>query len=260
MGEFSTDGGKLKLTAQNISKARKLDQFFNTLDEKILRSINTQYGRDMLKLSSMSAKYYSALGTPQNITESILEKSGWIEQAIGLKDGEIIKGGYLDTITRMPEVRQELKEYVTKSVANKKGYSEYLRGMKEIVTGTAKRDGALEKYYKQFAYDTFNETDAAINKHYADSLDLTWFIYQGGIIDTSRAFCRKRSGKVYNTEETEKWKCDPDLIGKPKGRRCDDSYNPLIERGKFNCRHSIRYITADLACNMGREDACEDGL
>ena len=132
--------------------------------------------------------------------------------------------------------------------------------MQEIVVGTQVRDGALEKYYKQFAYDTFNQTDAAINKHYADSLDLKWFIYQGSLIDTSRPFCVKRAGKVFNTEETDKWKCDPDLIGKPKGKKCDDSYNPLIERGRYNCRHTLRYITEDLACEMGREEACRESL
>ena len=158
----------------------------------------------------------------------------------------------------MPEVRQQMKNYVVKSVANKKGFTEYLRGMKELVIGTTTRDGALERYYKQYAYDTFNQTDAAINKHYADSLNLTWFVYSGGTIATSRAFCIKRSQKVFNTKETEKWKCDSTLIGKPKGVRCDSRYNALIERGRWNCRHTLRYITEEMACDLGRVDACDD--
>lgn len=259
MGEFSLDEqGGLKLTVSNMRLTYKLDKLFNSLDEKTLRAINTQYGQDMLRLTSLSGKYYSAMGTPAAIVESIAQKTEFIEQAIGIKNGEIIKGGYLDQITKMPEVRQKLKDYVIRSVANKKGFQEYLRGMKEIVVGTTTRDGMIERYYKQFAYDTFNQTDAAINKHYADSLDLTWFIYQGSIVTQSRAFCIKRAGKVYSTKETEKWKCDPTLIGKPKGARCDQKYNPLIERGRWNCRHTIRYITEDLACDMGRKEACDE--
>lgn len=259
MGKFDVDElGNLKATTKNMRMAINLDRFFDSLDTDTLRAINTQYGKDMLKLTPMSGNYYSAMGSPADVVKSIAEKVGFIEQGIGIKDGEIIKGGYLDTITRMPEVRQELKDYVISSVANKKGYSEYLRGMKELVVGTASRPGVLERYYRQFAYDTFNQTDAAINKHYADSLDLKWFVYTGSLIDTSRPFCRKRAGKTYNTEETDTWKCDPDLIGKPKGKRCDDSYNPLIERGRYNCRHTIRYITEELACQNGREDACKE--
>ena len=226
----------------------------------------------MLALTPMSGRYYSAMGTPKDVVESIAQKTGFIEESIGLRTTEvqgknfrmtgkfkteIVKGGYLDSLTKTPEVRQQLKKYVTQSVANKKGFQEYLRGMKEIVVGTKERDGILERYYKQFAYDTFNNTDAAINQHYAESLGLTWFVYSGSIIDTSRQFCIKRAGKTFNVEETEKWKCDPTLIGKPKGVKCDPKYNALIERGRYNCRHSIRYISEELACNNGREEACE---
>lgn len=257
MGDFKTDAaGNLLANVHNTRLALKIDRLFDALDDQTLRKINTTFGEDMLKLTPISGRYYTAMGEPAEIVKSIAEKTGFIEQGIGLKDGKIIKGGYLDTLTKAPEARQALKDYVTKSVANKKGFQEYLKGMKKIVVGTKTRDGLMERYYKQFAYDTFNNTDAAINKHYADSLDLTWFVYQGSIIETSRAFCRKRAGKTYNTEETEKWKCDPTLIGKPKGKKCDDKYNALIERGRFNCRHSIRYITEDLACNNGRKEAC----
>ena len=260
IGEFSTDDtGKLIANTRNMRLAIKLDKFFDTLDAETLRKINTQYGQDMLHLTPLSERYYNTMiPDAADAIKSIGEKVGFIETAIGIKDGKIIKGGYLENVTRMPEVRQELKDYVIKSVANKKGYSEYLRGMKEIVVGNKARDGMIERYYRQFAYDTFNQTDAAINKHYADSLELTWFVYGGGTIRTSREFCIKRSNKVYNTEETEKWKCDPTLIGKPKGVKCDQKYNPLIERGRWNCRHSIRYITEDLACELGRKEACDD--
>ena len=257
MGDFKTDAaGNLLANVHNTRLALKVDKLMDTLDSETLRKINTRFGEDMLKLTPISGKYYNAMGTPADVVQSIAEKSGFIEQSIGLKDGKIVKNGYIDTLTKAPEVRQALKDYVTTSVVNKKGFQEYLKGMKEIVVGTKTRDGVLERYYKQFAYDTFNDTDAAINKHYADSLGLTWFVYQGSIIESSRAFCRKRAGKTYNTEETEKWKCDPTLIGKPKGKKCDDKYNPLIERGRWNCRHTIRYITEDLACNNGRKEAC----
>jgi len=260
VGEFSVDEfGKLKATTRNMRLAIKMDQFFDALDKETLRKINTQYGQDMLKLTPLNERYYNTLiPDARDAIVSISEKVGFIEAAIGIKDGEIIKGGYLDNITKMPEVRQQMKNYVVKSVANKKGFSEYLRGMKEIVVGTQSRDGALERYYKQYAYDTFNQTDAAINKHYADNLNLTWFVYSGGIIGTSRAFCIKRSQKVFNTKETETWKCDSTLIGKPKNVKCDQRYNPLIERGRWNCRHTLRYITSEMACDLGRKDACDD--
>jgi len=260
VGQFDVDAaGNLKATTRNMRLALKLDSFFDSLDEETLRKVNTQWGKDMMKLTPLNERYFrTMLPDAKDAVQSAAEKTGFIETSIGIKDGVITKGGYLDQVTRMPEVRQQLKDYVIQSVNNKKGFQEYLRGMKELVTSSKSRDGMIERYYKQFAYDTFNQTDAAINKHYADSLELKWFVYSGGTITTSRQFCIKRADKVFNTKETEKWKCDPYLIGKPKGVRCDDRYNPLIERGRYNCRHTIRYITEDLACQRGREEACDD--
>jgi len=260
VGQFDVDdAGNLKATTRNMRLALKLDKFFDSLDEETLRKINAQWGKDMMKLTPLNERYYrNLLPDATDAVKSASEKVGFIEQSIGIKGDAIVKGGYLDQVTRMPEVRQQLKNYVIQSVNNKKGYQEYLRGIKELVTSSRSRDGMIERYYKQFAYDTFNQTDAAINKHYADNLELKWFVYAGGTINTSRQFCIKRSDKVFNTEETEKWKCDPDLIGKPKGVRCDQRYNPLIERGRYNCRHHIRYITEELACQRGREEACEE--
>ena len=174
-GEFAVDEfGKLKATTKNMRLAVKMDQFFDVLDEETLRKVNTQYGKDMLNLTPLNERYYNTLlPDARDVITSVSEKVGFIEQAIGIKDGKILKGSYLDNITKMPEVRQQMKNYVVKSVANKKGFTEYLRGMKELVVGTKIRDGLLERYYKQFAYDTFNQTDAAVNKHYADSLNLT---------------------------------------------------------------------------------------
>ena len=260
MGEFSVDElGNLKTNTKNMRLAIKLDRFFDTLDTETLRKVNTQYGQDMLKLTPLSERYYSKmLPDAADAIKSIGEKVGFIETAIGIKDNKLIKGGYLEQITRNARSTAGAKRLRYSKRRKQKGYSEYLRGMKEIVTGTKIRDGMIERYYRQFAYDTFNQTDAAINKHYADSLELVWFVYAGGTIDTSREFCIKRSNKVYSVEETEKWKCDSTLIGKPKGVKCDQKYNPLIERGRWNCRHSIRYITESAACRMGRKEACEE--
>ena len=160
-GEFAVDEfGKLKATTRNMRLAVKMDQFFDVLDVQTLRKVNTQYGKDMLRLTPLNERYFNTLiPDAADVIKSVSEKVGFIEQAIGIKytqvggenfllsgkyNAEIIKGGYLDNITKMPEVRQQMKNYVIQSVNNKKGFQEYLRGMKEIVVGTQSRDGALE--------------------------------------------------------------------------------------------------------------------
>ena len=253
IGRFDTKNGQVIMNAKNMRLIRKLDDVFDAFDKTIARGVNTRFGEDMLGVTAYDADYYKGLDIKATTVDSIARNLGVIEQSIGIVGGEIIEGSYLDNLTRMPEVREELKNYVRNSVANSKGYQDYLKGFKNLIVGNKEIDGSLERYYKQYAYDTFNQVDAAIDKHFADNLDLKYFIYAGSLIQSSRRFCIKRAGKVFHVDETKTWKDDPDLIGKDR-----ESYNPLIERGRYNCRHKIRYITAEMACEMGHKRACRE--
>jgi len=240
--------GTLKVTQKNMRLVTEIEALMDRFNKLFQQSKLKRMANDMLKITEYSKDYYAGMGYSSELLGSIEEGMGFVSKGIGITDkGNIIKGSYLDSLSQNAEIRKGLKDYVINSVASGKGYNDYLKGFKELVVGKRGTKGVLQKYYSQFAYDSFNQVDASINKHYADELQLEYFIYAGGIIDTTRPFCRKRAGKVFSVKETRKWKCDPDLIGKPKGAKCDDSYNPLIERGKWRCRHSIRYISEEMA-------------
>jgi len=254
IGRFDVKDGKIVMNARNMRLIRQLDRMFDAFDETIARGVNTKFGLDMLGVTSYNADYYIGMGIEKATVNSIAEKLGAVEQSIGISGaGEIIKGSYLDDLTKMPEVRETLKNYVRTSVAGSKGYQDYLRGFKTLVVGNKEVNGTLEKYYSQYAYDTFNQVDASINSQFATNLNLKYFIYAGGLISTSRAFCVKRAGKTFHVDDTRNWKNDPTLIGKNK-----EGYNPLIERGRYRCRHTIRYITVEEACRRGNKRACRE--
>ncbi len=104
----------------------------------------------------------------------------------------------------------------------------------------------LQRYLRQYAYDSFNNVFEAGNNLAAQALGLEYFIYEGTVIDTTRPFCAKKAGKVFSTEEAKEWVNDADLIDK----KTRGSYRPLIERGRYNCRHQIRYISDTLAFTL----------
>jgi hypothetical protein len=183
---------------------------------------------------------------------SIEKNMGFISTRIGITaKGNIMKGSYLDSLSQNAEVRNELKNFVLNSVAGQNDYGSFLKGLKERIVGNPEAPGIMERYYRQYAYDSFNTVDAAINKHFADELELEYFVYFGSLIADSRQFCIKRAGKVFSVKETETWINDPTLIGKSK-----EGYNHLIDRGRWNCRHSIQYIPKELACKK-RPELCQ---
>jgi hypothetical protein len=220
-----------------------MDKFSNKFQKSVLK----EFANDMLKTTDFSIDYFSGMGYSEKKLNDIAEGLGYISERIGISEtGKILKDSYLYSLSENAEVRKELKNFVINSVAGQKNYGEYLKGMKKLIVGNDEVEGTLQKYYRQFAYDTYNQVDSAINKNFADSLGLTHFIYMGSLIDNSREFCIKRAGKAFSIEETKDWKDDPDLIDK----KTKESYNPLIDRGRWNCRHSIRYISQELFYEM----------
>jgi hypothetical protein len=85
---------------------------------------------------------------------------------------------------------------------------------------------------------------------YAQKLGLDTFIYAGGLIETSRPFCKKHNDKVFTVEEAEKqWPKDSALPRTKVERESGTlvGYNPTVDMGRWNCRHRIRYIPRTLA-------------
>ena len=244
LGKFDTKDGVLLSNTHNMSLVTQLEKQFEKFSKKAA-ALNLQYGKDMLKTGTFSKDYYAAFpDVAEETLKSLTSNLGYIDKMIGISGDKIISGSFLDTLSTMPEVQNRLKNFVLSNVAGNNSYASYLKGMGEMIKGTAGSEGILQRYYRQYAYDTFNNVDAAINKHYAQGVGFKYFIYHGSVIDTTRAFCRKRAGKVFSIVETKTWSGDPDLIGKAAG------YVPLIERGRYNCRHSIKYISDVLAFQL----------
>ena len=109
----------------------------------------------------------------------------------------------------------------------------------------------LEMNISSFVLDAYQVTERVASNEFAKRLGLRYFIYSGGLIETSRPFCRKRNNKVFTTEEAERdWPKDSTLprtkAEKEAGGPPDD-YSPLEDCGRWNCRHRIMYIDEQAA-------------
>ena len=79
-----------------------------------------------------------------------------------------------------------------------------------------------------------------MSNEYANQLQLNYFIYQGGEIKTTRAFCEERNGNVYTREEGASWN-SLQWEGQKEGN------NIFIDGGGYNCRHYLDWISYELA-------------
>ena len=245
---FELENGLVTDSPANTELINKIDKLFAKLEKAFYRDVIGTFAADLLKSAEISAEYYVGMGFNKKVVSSLLSNKVRLESRLGITPkGKLRKTGYLYKLGQTPQVRQQLLDYVIKNLTGDTSFLDFQLGFRNLVIGNRKvkglaTTGTLQRYFDQFAYDTFNEMDAVANKQLATNLNLNHFIYEGSLIKTSRRFCEKRAGKAFKVSETKTWKDDPDLIDK----KTKDAYRPLIERGRNRCRHFLKYITEEL--------------
>lgn len=232
--------GKIDRTAVNIQRVNRFAATFNAIQNRTVARELRNFASEIVDVANFSAAYFEEMdfGAKRAQVEAAIDL---VRATIGInKDGAILPGSYLERLGTAAEVREEIRAYVVNSINSQAAYSDFASGLAQLIKGSKDVDGAYLRYWRQYAYDTFNQTHEIVNGALAEDLNLKYFIYQGSIIDNTRDFCRKKAGKVFSTEEALRmWPNDPTLIDK----KTKAQYRPLIDRGRYNCRHFLTYIS-----------------
>lgn len=196
-------------------------------------------------IMDFNAKYYSNLEKQAKllpIRERVLTNvMGWL----GIEDNATKPNGYLDTLVKSEQVKNQLKQSVMKMVYGQEGWEATRKSLAKLIQGDKENLGALQKYHRNFTYDLYSQIDRATAKTYADDLGFEFAIYEGGLIETSREFCKDHNGNVYHKSEITDF--DPKVAKQP-------DYNPFTDLGGYGCRHHLNWIPTALALAM-RPDA-----
>lgn len=241
--ELDRQNGLLIDTPSNIRKANNVELIFNRFQAAHINRELRTFASELLAVGGLSADYYKGIGFAETEIQinAALDR---LRAVIGVNaENELLDGGYLWRLGRTDELRGQLRQYVVDSVSSRVPYSQFKRGFEVLVRGNKDADGFLQRYWQQYAYDTYNQANEIVSGHIADNLGLDWFVYQGSIIDTTRRFCEKKAGKVFSRKEGAKWKDDPDLVDK----KTKATYNWQLERGRYNCRHFLTWISYETA-------------
>jgi len=251
MRGFDREAGIIVRNVENISKVNKIDAvIFPEFEKEFLKPFLQELGERMLKMQQFNEKYFAALGFKASGIDKIQKRLDWISEMVGIKGNSIIKGSFLDTLSDIPSVKGDIKLFAMQQIGNPASTAKNIReGLTQIVTGSKEVGGTIERGIRKYTHDTLFKLDAAIDETYAQGFGLEYFVYQGTEIDTSRQFCIDRMGKVFSIKDTESW-YDDDNLPKQKGEE-RTAYNPLIDRGRWNCRHYIRWITKERAAALG---------
>lgn len=225
---------------------RKTTTLFNKAYADFLETSKSQLVKSILididNILDDNGKFYKTTANATSETEIDLKRI--INRRLGIDaDGKLLKNGYMSGVLDDTNVRQDLQRYVFREMLKGVGYEALKKGIQLRIKGEPDRLGIFENHYKTFSYDVYAQLSGFTSKIYADKLGLKYFIYNGGLIETSRAFCKKRNGKVFSSDEAEDWKNDPTLTAIPN----DLNYVWYVDRGGYNCRHTPDFIVEAVA-------------
>lgn len=232
------ENGNIIYNIKNITRVNDMGKTWDYFRERSFRPEVLEFGKDLMTVVDIQAGYFLAIGKEFNIPFEFSKVTELISKQIGITLGEtpaIIKGSYLDRLLTSTQIRDKVTNLVLENVSAKASFAKLKTDLETIVKGSDEVEGAMVKYLRTYAYDTFSHVQQAINLNIADNYGLNCFVYEGNIIKDSREFCREHLGQIICRDEFEALEAQD-----WQGKNSDVPFE--ISLGGYNCRHSAMWI------------------
>lgn len=153
----------------------------------------------------------------------------------------------------------EFEDLLQTAIGSGDSYTNIVKNIGDLIKGNDKIDGSLARYAKQNAKDIFSVADRQYAKAISDNLEVQFFQYSGGLIDSSRPFCKERNGKIFHKKEIEAWGEGKRTLemkwpqsGKWAGMATNTSAQTIFSlAGGYQCDHvfvpvALKYVPIDV--------------
>lgn len=243
--------GQLTYNDKNINLVKGLDKIFADFSKSNNIPVVRGFVEDLRGITPLNEQYFANI-RKDGIKAVTSRVSGVVDNRLGIDaEGKPVKNGFTDKFIRDKTLQQKIQQETTKALTNKVGFQEFRQNLKESIQGHLGQplSGGLQQYYRNYAYDTYLKVDRLNQDLYANDLGMRYFIWSGGIIDTSRPICVYCNNKVIDstkfkdlTFEDLKDKYTPGM---------DETWIPMDDLGQYGCRHRKDYILDSVAERLG---------
>lgn len=230
---ISIGDNKIKYTTSNINIVTRLDKYIGSrlgktiegLKDFVLNGINTILGRTKKQTLKQIRKSQVA----PSVTDKVLKHAATtIEQKVDLQ-----------------AVYSELKQLVLSEMSNYEGIS--LKQLRRVLKERIEEKNIVNKYFSRWSHDIYSQYQRVGADKVRQELGLRFAIYQGGVMDDTRDWCKKHNNQVLHESEIQSW-ANEEWEGKP-----ETGYNPIYDLGGYNCKHRLDWISDELAFRLRPE-------
>ena len=231
---LKTENGRILDTVRNVTFTGRLSRVFTSftndnreagLAKWLIAAVNKLLGANRRYFTTMARN-----GPHSEAARAFLE-------TLGVRDGQVIRGGWLDTVLSFGTIRANVFQRMQTAVLSRMSFRSLVTGIGKLVRGSLSR--ILGRG------DFFIRGDRGIQNFYAEKLDLQHALFSGTIKDTTRPFCRARNQFVYTRKEIDSWNA-LDWDGK-----IPNADVKVVLGGYGPCRHHLNWVTPDVAEVLG---------
>jgi hypothetical protein len=252
--ELDVTDGIIQDTAKNYRLISKLDKTYKAFQVSASGVILNQVVFTTAKIADLSKNYFEIIlsgNLPERFDAIVMKANKLINLKIGLDEGKFLRGGFLQSVFDSNSIGLDIKQMTSKAVTGNLDMKDYIKQLKEKVTGTKDYTGSLERQFQRYGYDLYQQYDRSYNLSLGNEFGFTYFIYQGGLIKDSREFCQLHNNKVWSIEEAKNWgSWVSPTTGEVPSYLTIAGYDPLIDFGGPNCRHAAGWIDENLAVSL----------
>lgn len=237
IAEDKVDGKKVDIYKLQSELKKQYELYFPEVMADVVKASDS--------ISNLNVRYFSTLVDSNRLDEIQDKTDSVINKTLGITDkGKLITGGFIDKVIENKSVQKLFTKKVNAILEGSPDVGLMKNKLKEFITGSKESTGLLERHYRTFANDLISNIDRTGSLVYANELELNNFYYSGGIILSSRSFCKSKNGKIFTRAEAERWK-DSAFITSMYDNIND--YEPLIDMGGYGCRHRPDWVTVEVA-------------
>jgi hypothetical protein len=246
---LEVEGGIIKDTPKNVALLAQIDKTIGQFASDVIAPEMTKIiDGGINEIGRFNNDYFSQFADSKVKYEISRKKvSQQIRDRMGFgKKTQLKEGGFMDAMFKMNGVKDQIYDFTRTNLIKGPGLKDFREGLRTMIVSDKDRLSPFERHFRQYAYDIFVNVDREESLLMAKDLKLTYFIYSGTLIDTSREFCIERAGNVFTMDEAKKWINDPWIV-KNLERGYISSYNPVNDMGLFGCRHVPQFISKEVA-------------
>ncbi len=243
------EGSRLVFSVTNINRANRIGIQVADIQRRETVGFFGWLVRRMLRLFGLNKRYFRTISGTQETAEARALRLVMAQYGYDVRSDKLIRGGYLDELASSAEIGRQIAQLVRESLAARMGLNVFRQNFRNLFTNPNGL-GILERYYGRVTFDLFQEFDRAVQMEMANETGLRYAIYAGTVKNNTRHFCRERVNRVYTLDEIRSWN-RLNWAGKKPG------VPVTIALGGYNCRHSLNFISQELAMRIEKRTGKE---